>query len=214
MRKPHRSSTVLPVCTDHSYLTGRLQRRVWGEIRQAGDTDRALSQLCQWFAALFPTGRTTAPLETAQDRKSDGKKLLPDSQQAATSAPVLEQQEEHKFHTNLFQTHRPIRRPFLKSGANLQHQPVPSILCPALSDPTVPYLRAHRVCTGSSTIHTCHLCHLKGTAEATCKHGSSSGGQVSASSVCIHGEPPASHPRVWAAQRPSLKQPLLGDRAG
>lgn len=45
MRKPHRSSTVLPVCTDHSYLTGRLQRRVWGEIRQAGDTDRAVTAL-------------------------------------------------------------------------------------------------------------------------------------------------------------------------
>lgn len=101
MRKPHRSSTVLPGCTDHSYLTGRLQRTVWGDIRGRLETQ---TEHCHSFVSglqlCFQQAEPTAPLETTQDRKSDGQKLLPDSQQAA---PLLEQQEEHKFHTSLFQ---------------------------------------------------------------------------------------------------------------
>lgn len=98
------------------------------------------------------------------------------------------------------------------------NQPPPFSAQPFLT-PLCLYLRAQRVCTGSSTIHTCQLCHLKGTAEATCKHKSSSGDQMSASSVCLHGEPTcltsesvgstAAQPQTALAGRWGRKKPAI-----
>lgn len=168
----HKEATQVQHCsasfgTEHSCFTGGLQRRAWGGIRGRLEMQTEHSQLCQWFAALLPTGRTTAPLETTQDRESDGQKLLLDSQQAAIECPTVRAARRAQVsHQLVSRTCKSIWRSFLKSGEPLQHQPAPSTLCPTLSDPTVLYLRPQRVCTGSSTIHTCQLCHLEGTAEA------------------------------------------------
>lgn len=69
-RKPRWSSTVLSALADRAQLLHREggEESTGRRKKQDGDGRRAQARPHQWFAVLRPTGRTTASLETTQDR--------------------------------------------------------------------------------------------------------------------------------------------------
>lgn len=104
----HKEATQVQHCsasfgTEHSCFTGGLQRRAWGGIRGRLEmqTEHSHSfvnglQLCFQQAGLQHLWRQ--PRTGSQTDKSSY--LTPSKQ--PLSAPLSEQQEEHKFHTSLF----------------------------------------------------------------------------------------------------------------
>lgn len=181
----HEEATLVQHCsvsfgTEHSYYTGKVERRAQGNARGRLEMDvehrhSLVSGLQCCFQQvglqhLWRQPRTEVRWTKTPARHPSEQPDMPHCSSGKKSTASYQL---------LPQTCKSIWRLSPTSGADLQHQPGPSILCPAPPHPNMPLPKSSegepkgQLChllhaaitaetkelsTGSSTIHTCQLC--------------------------------------------------------